>query len=198
MIATTACFVASYDRAESRQQTRDARGVHDVAFALRRRRIGRNARTPWITPQRFTPITHVHADSGPNHGSPLDITPALLHTTCTVPKRSTVGRRERLHRRLVAHVGADGERVDAARADLLGGGREPGLVDVGEHHVHTRRREPIRQREPDPARRARDDRDLARLELHLLLPACASSDLLLVRPTRRESDEVRSPGAPVG
>ena len=57
------------------------------------------------------------------------------------------GRGERLHRRLVAHVGANRERVHAARADLLGGRRETRVVDVGEHHVHPRRREPLRQRQ---------------------------------------------------
>jgi acyl-CoA synthetase (AMP-forming)/AMP-acid ligase II len=52
-------------------------------------RMGRKVRIPWTTPHRLTPRTHVHADSGPNHGSALLPTPALLHTTCTDPKRST-------------------------------------------------------------------------------------------------------------
>ena len=53
-------------------------------------RWGRNARQPWTTPQKFTPITHSHDDSGPNHGSDRGATPALLHTTWTAPKRSSV------------------------------------------------------------------------------------------------------------
>ena len=44
---------------------------------------------PWITRHRLTPRTRVHAESGPSHGSVLLATPALLHTTCTEPKRST-------------------------------------------------------------------------------------------------------------
>src|SRR5215471_1200700 len=50
---------------------------------------GRKARIPWMTPHRLTPSTHFHAESGPNHGSAWLATPALLQTTCTVPKRST-------------------------------------------------------------------------------------------------------------
>ncbi len=50
-------------------------------------RIGRNARTPWTTPQRFTPSTHCQLDTGPNHESARLATPALLQTTWTAPKR---------------------------------------------------------------------------------------------------------------
>src|SRR5215469_7600791 len=50
---------------------------------------GRKARIPWTTPHRLTPSTHSQAEIGPNHGSASEATPALLHTTCTAPKRST-------------------------------------------------------------------------------------------------------------
>src|SRR5579862_4344796 len=50
-------------------------------------RAGRKARTPWITPHRFTPSTHSQGSVGPNHGSDRLDTPALLHTTCTAPNR---------------------------------------------------------------------------------------------------------------
>src|SRR5262245_44376957 len=36
------------------------------------------------------PITHSHVVIGPVHGSPLPTTPALLHSTCAAPKRSSV------------------------------------------------------------------------------------------------------------
>src|SRR3954447_19850452 len=54
-----------------------------------RTRIGRNARIPCTTPQRLTPRTHSHAESGPNHGSVRLLTPALLQTTWTDPNRSS-------------------------------------------------------------------------------------------------------------
>ena len=80
------------------------------------------------------------------------------------------GRRERLHRRLVAHVGTNRDRLHSARADALRGNVERALVDVGKHDVHPGRREAFRQRQPDPTRCTRDNRDLARFELHLDLP----------------------------
>src|SRR2546430_13589971 len=89
-IATTACFDASY--------TAPNPGSSPAMLAVLTKCppsgcsaiVGRNARTPCTTPQKFTPITQVQVDSGPNHASPLDMTPALLQTTCTAAKRSVV------------------------------------------------------------------------------------------------------------
>ena len=120
-------------------------------------------------PRGSRPNTHVHADSGPNHASACETTPALLHTTCTVPKRSIAA---------AASACTDASSLTSVRTVSVSTpcapirsrrGREARLVDVGEHHVHARRREPLRQREPDPARRAGDHRDLACLESHLAL-----------------------------
>ena len=46
---------------------------------------GTNALTPWITPQRSTPITHCQSSSDCSQAAPRVTTPALLHTTCTAP-----------------------------------------------------------------------------------------------------------------
>src|SRR4029079_17845742 len=51
-------------------------------------RWGRNARTPWTTPQELTPITHSHDPTPPNQGSPPPATPALLQSTLTCPNCS--------------------------------------------------------------------------------------------------------------
>ena len=49
---------------------------------------GTNARIPWITPQRFTPSTQAQSSVRNFHERPKVLTPALLHSTCTAPKRS--------------------------------------------------------------------------------------------------------------
>ena len=86
-------------------------------------RWGRKARQPWTTPQKLTPITHSQALSGPNQASPRGATPALLHTRCTAPKRSTACSARALHLGLLADVGAHGEHLDAVRRHLRRGGR---------------------------------------------------------------------------
>src|SRR5258708_5550202 len=45
---------------------------------------------PWMTPQRLTPSTHSHWACVSVAIGPPPPTPALLHTTCTAPKRSTL------------------------------------------------------------------------------------------------------------
>ena len=50
-------------------------------------RIGRKVCTPCTTPKRFTSTTQRQV--GMSHGGPWPPTPALLHTTCTAPKRSS-------------------------------------------------------------------------------------------------------------
>ena len=47
---------------------------------------GTKARTPWITPQRFTPITHCQSASECSWTAPITATPALLQTTWAAPK----------------------------------------------------------------------------------------------------------------
>ena len=111
-----------------------------------------------------------HADSGPNHASPLDITPALLQTTCTAPKRSVVA---------AASACTDASSltsvftasVSTPCAPMRSAARcERGVVDVGEHDVHARLREPLRQCEPDAAPGPGDDGDASCFELHRSSP----------------------------
>ena len=49
---------------------------------------GRKARTPWITPHRFTLMTHCQSASVCSCTAPITATPALLHSTCAAPKAS--------------------------------------------------------------------------------------------------------------
>src|SRR5436309_2946015 len=53
-------------------------------------RRGTKARTPWMTPQRLTPITQAQSRSVSVHMGPPAATPALLHTTWAVPNSSKV------------------------------------------------------------------------------------------------------------
>src|SRR5262245_16177628 len=46
---------------------------------------GRNVRTPWITPQRLTLITHCQSASVCSWMAPMTATPALLHTMWAAP-----------------------------------------------------------------------------------------------------------------
>ena len=109
-------------RARTRVQAGDRRSVDDVRRAARRSRWGRNARTPCTTPQKLTPITHSHDSTPPNHGSPPPATPALLQSTLTCPKRSSVCvASASTWSRLLTSI-ADGERVDAGGGDPLLGG----------------------------------------------------------------------------
>src|SRR5215468_4304588 len=47
---------------------------------------GRKTRTPWITPQRLTLITHCQSASVCSWMAPITATPALLHITWVAPK----------------------------------------------------------------------------------------------------------------
>ena len=54
--------------------------------------LGRKDRNPWTTPQKLTPSTHSHSLRGISQTwpPPLPLTPALLQTTWTAPKRLTL------------------------------------------------------------------------------------------------------------
>src|SRR4051794_29895878 len=52
-------------------------------------RIGRKAWMPWMTPHRFTPTIHFQSSSVRSAMRPIGPMPALLTSTCAVPKRST-------------------------------------------------------------------------------------------------------------
>src|SRR5579885_575421 len=55
-----------------------------------RSRIGKNVRMPWITPTSLTPRIHTQPERVTSQASPPTDTPALLQTTCTAPKASSV------------------------------------------------------------------------------------------------------------
>ena len=49
---------------------------------------GRNARTPWMTPHRFTLMTHCQSARVCSCTAPMTATPALLQSTCAAPNAS--------------------------------------------------------------------------------------------------------------
>jgi hypothetical protein len=61
----------------------------------------------------------------------------------------------------VRHVDDHGQRVDARRPHRRLGVRQPRPLDVGQHDVHARGRQPLSEGAPDPARRSGDHCRLA-------------------------------------
>ena len=96
-----------------------------------------------------------------------DPTPALLHSTWTAPCSARVRRRELGDGVVVGHVDDCGvDRVEAVGAQL----RRRVVDRVGPHvggdDGHALLREPLHHREPDAARAAGDDGDLAAQIFH--------------------------------
>jgi len=77
------------------------------------------------------------------------------------------GRRQRLDLGFLADVGAHHVRLDTVAAHLVGGCGQRLLLDVGQHDVQAGAGQAFGQRQPDPARRARDDGDLSPLQFHV-------------------------------
>src|SRR5438132_12565492 len=88
-IATTACLLALYGPMNGAATRPATEAVFTMCASVCCISNGTQARTPWITPHRFTPITHSQVDSGTSHDKPPPPTPALLQKTCTPEKRST-------------------------------------------------------------------------------------------------------------
>ena len=109
-----------------------------------------------MTPHRFTSSTHFQSASVRSAIWPPPPTPALLQSTCTVPKRSHDVIGEGLHRRRIADIG-----LHTDDAELTGRRLERGRLDVGDDDLHAIRGEPGGHRPPDATRPAGDDRDLA-------------------------------------
>ena len=111
---------------------------------------GTKASTPWMTPQRLTPIAHSQsrwvADSSP----PQRATPALLHSTWTPPISVERAVGERLHVVEPAHVGLDGDGRAARPGHVRDGLGHAGLVEVGDHHVGALAREGRQSARPMP------------------------------------------------
>ena len=92
---------------------------------------------------------------------------------------------ERLHLRGVGHVGDDAFDLGARLAQLGDRVVERGRFDVTDDDPGAFGREPTGQREPDPARAARDDRDFSVEILHgrmLTRPGRAGSSRAIVAP----------------
>jgi hypothetical protein len=76
---------------------------------------------------------------------------------------------------LIGHVREHGSRVDAAGTNAFAGTREPVLVNIRQHDVHTAACEPISHRKADPARRAGHHCNLPGPEIHCA-PHARSTD----------------------
>ena len=129
---------------------------------------GTNVLMPLITPNTFTSTAHRQSLTWCCHNAPSDPEgmPALLHTRCTEPKRSSVASRSCLtesSRETSVTTPID---VVVAVAELGDGGVEQRFVDVGQHDPHPLGEEPLAQRPTDPATATGDDRDFAHQVLH--------------------------------
>ena len=168
--ATTPCLLTPYGTAPGSAVRPAIDAVLTMCPSPCSVMIGRNARTPWITPYRLIPSTQSHSVSGPVHALPLPATPALLHSTWAAPKRSSV-RRARSSTCSACEASQWTARTSPrARCELGFDRRQLGVVDVGEHDVHPLGREPLGERPTDPAARAGDDSDLARQRVHAGAP----------------------------
>ncbi len=88
--ATTACLVATYGPISAGERSPAIDAVFTTCPSPCATIPGTNARTPWMTPHRLTPSVHSQSAALSVHIGPAPPpTPALLHTTCTAPKRST-------------------------------------------------------------------------------------------------------------
>ena len=128
------------------------------------RRWGRKARTPWTTPHRLTPSTHSQRASARTTGRRRPPTPALLHTTCTRAEAVDRRLRERLDGLLLADVGLHRR---ASRRRARRSARRPSASASSCTSASTTfmpaLAKRLRQRVPDPTRRAGDDCDLSPL-----------------------------------
>ena len=125
------------------------------------RMAGTTARAQFQTPLTLTAITRSHSASGiSSKGCGLSVakTAALLTSTSMRPKRATRGLDHGADGGRVAHVGAHAERAPGG-VELVRRGR--GIGDVRHHHARALGEEPLRVREADARRAARDHRHLA-------------------------------------
>jgi hypothetical protein len=134
--------------------------------------IGRNVRTPWMTPIRLTPSTQCQSSRVlVQLGNPLVPTPALLQTTCTAPVLAERLLRERVDLLGLRDVGHHGVHVRAGVPEAGGGERERLLLDVAQHDAHAGLHERLAHAAPDAAGGSRDHGDLSFHVLHDDLPA---------------------------
>ena len=130
-------------------QAGDRGRVDDVALVAAASMRGTKARTPWITPQRFTPITHCQSASVCSCDGAAPPTPALLQSTWTAPNARGLARpaprRPRPARR--RRASPDGRRPAAQRGRRA---LERVGLDVGQDDLHALGGEALRQRQPMP------------------------------------------------
>ena len=82
------------------------------------------------------------------------------------PEALNSGTRQCVNRLVVTDVRRYGQRLDAQRPDPLGGARQSPFVYIRQNNVKAVACEPLCEREPNPARRSRHDRDLPSLKFH--------------------------------
>ena len=119
-----------------------------------------------MTPHRLTPSTHSHVESGASHERPPAPTPALLHAMWIAPKRSTAASASACTCAPSVTSVTTPITSRARRLELRDRVVERGRLDVAEDDLHALGGEGGRERETDPARAARDDRDPAVELLH--------------------------------
>src|SRR5438067_12047384 len=83
MLSTCICFFFFF-QAEDGIRDRNVTGVQTCALPI----------SPCATPQKLTPMSQCQSSSVKRQSRPVAVTPALLHSTCTAPKRSTAARSE--------------------------------------------------------------------------------------------------------
>ena len=120
--------------------------------------IGRKVRTPWMTPQRFTPMiqfqsSSVFAQVGPH----APATPALLQTTCTAPNASNVFCASFSISSGFDTSVLDAQHVHALLPELRLGQPQGVLLDVGENDLHAFGGEALGEGAADAAGGAGDD-----------------------------------------
>ena len=120
------------------------------------RNTGSAAAIPNSTPLMFTSTIRSQASTSSSSSGPIGITPALLTSTSSRPKRSRARSTRRAHVLAAGHV----DRPRARRRMLRGERLQPVLPARADHHVRPARGQPPRGRLADPAARARDGHDL--------------------------------------
>ena len=151
-------------RAGPRVETVHAGGIHDVALTLidedRQKRSDAVNHTPEVDPQKPAPrrerteprvsaACHASVVTHDMHGSE-----ALDSST-----------RQRLNRPIVTDVRGYGQRPDTQCTDPVGSARQSCFFYIRQNNVKPIAREPLGKRQPNPARRSRDDETSARRPL---------------------------------
>lgn len=83
------------------------------------------------------------------HRRRQQVTPALLHTTCTAPNCSTEAARQRVRCCVVADIGGHVNVLTLQASDLLRGSLQCGFLDVVQDHIEPGSGEALGQYETD-------------------------------------------------